>query len=145
MNLPTLPPSCDGYAWRTEPPADFSPWGAPDRVELLVEGIYCVDTPGHGGLWLDPCRTWSMPEEARRFAALWSHHMGPQWWEEDIAAGFVALAFGADLLGDRWTKEAAADIATTLRRVVERDRAALWHLPERERLLAWITECEAAA
>ena len=68
-----------------------SPWGKPDTVRRLAAGVYTVDTPSHGGIFLSAERNAEVPPIARDRAG---------WYEEDcdwaIAALVHADAFSPD-------------------------------------------------
>jgi hypothetical protein len=51
-----------------------SPWGSIQHVTVLADGVWSVDTAGHGGLKLSRERQARMPEYMRRSAG---------WYEED--------------------------------------------------------------
>lgn len=122
----------DGFRMRAKP-APRTPWGTPDSVDLVTEGIWHISCPGHGGLFLSPLRIKVLPQCVRDYAAYWAKGFGPQWFEEDCAAGLVLLAFGADMRAN-WTREAAAQIADGIAAMLERK-------PHLARLVAWCRRC----
>jgi hypothetical protein len=67
-----------------------TPWGTADSITKLSDGIYAVSTPSHGGLWISQDRLADIPDAAVEFARKWSG--SEQWWEEDCAWAFVAVA-----------------------------------------------------
>ena len=66
-----------------------TPWGAPQHLRELAEGIVFYGTARHGGLHLSRTRRNAMPAELR---ALETFTGGP-WYEEDCDWAIVALAF----------------------------------------------------
>lgn len=66
-----------------------TPWGHPDRVQRLSDGVAYFETPSHGGFWLNPVH-----ERARksRFPGFRTFAGGP-WYEQDQDAVIVALTF----------------------------------------------------
>jgi hypothetical protein len=73
-----------------------TPWGNPDSVEQLADGIFEICTPTHGGIAVRLDKLAQIPAAHRDFARRWSHgfswdHYG--WFEEDCAWSAVALAF----------------------------------------------------
>ena len=67
-----------------------TPWGAPDLVEELADGIVQVVTPSHGGIHLSAERLLRMPERQRTFDG---------WYEEDCEAWFVVACFYDEIGG----------------------------------------------
>ena len=64
-----------------------SPWGRIQHVWEIEPGILGVDTPGHGGIWLDDSRLSEIPAE-------WETINGnPRWNEEDCEAAFILAYF----------------------------------------------------
>ena len=45
--------------------ASYSPWGAPDTVYVIADGILDVSTPSHGGILLSYERNQQIPESCR--------------------------------------------------------------------------------
>ena len=62
----------------------FSPWGSPQHVKTLADGILQVSTSTHGGIHLSPERLAQMPEDQRSTDG---------WYEEDCEAAFVYVRF----------------------------------------------------
>ncbi len=77
-----------------------TPWGRADQVDKFAEGIYCAQTPSHGGIWLSPERQEQLPDGVRKRA----------WFEEDCEASIPLFVFSADVRGEtgRDYREAAA-------------------------------------
>jgi hypothetical protein len=71
----------------------YTPWGAPQHITLLAEGIRSVSTASHGGVKLSPERNAQMPDYMRNEDG---------WYEEDSEWAKVAVvfpdAFGADVV-----------------------------------------------
>lgn len=65
-----------------------SPWGKPDIIERLAEGIWSVATPSHGGIFVDLPQYEQMSELAKKCS-----YTGNQWFEEDCSWAVVALTF----------------------------------------------------
>ena len=61
-----------------------TPWGKAQNVSMLADGIWMVETSGHGGIKLDRKRQNALPKAARKQAA---------WYEEDCQAVIPMLAF----------------------------------------------------
>jgi hypothetical protein len=66
-----------------------TPWGRPDSVTKLAEGIYAVSTPSHGGIYLDEKANALMPMQWQlgTFRQLGCHG----WYEEDCDWSLVAI------------------------------------------------------
>ena len=49
----------------------YTPWGAPDRTEQIAPGIHFIETPSHGGYYLEPSVNRKIPEwfKSRTFNA----------------------------------------------------------------------------
>ena len=69
---------------------DDSPWGEIQRIQKIDNGIYWIDTPGHGGVWLSPKHIKELPKDYKPFTR------DSQWAEEDIDAAVVLKALGYD-------------------------------------------------
>jgi hypothetical protein len=71
---------------RTQKPKEngHSPWGWIQSVTTIAEGIWFVDTAGHGGFKLSRKRQRQMPQALRLNGA---------WYEEDCEAFLVILGF----------------------------------------------------
>lgn len=65
-----------------------SPWGTIQHATKLSDGVIAVSTAGHGGIFVN--RGHPLSKTARTFADKWSHGWGPEWFEEDCAAAYVA-------------------------------------------------------
>jgi len=86
-------------------PGGRSPWGAlqhtapllvphvdsPAAADVQTVAVAC-ETASHGGIWLAPPVAHAMPQWCQRYASRWSHGWGPQWYEEDTAAGLVLMS-----------------------------------------------------
>jgi len=70
-----------------------TPWGKPDGIAEIADGITFYSTPSHGGFHLSADRLAKIDPRARACAAKWSHGFGESWFEEDCAASAVVLAF----------------------------------------------------
>lgn len=70
-----------------KPPAE-TPWGHPDTIEQIAEGITWYSTPSHGGFHLSPERMQAMPEHLKACSFTADH-----WFEEDCSWCAVPLAF----------------------------------------------------
>ena len=46
-------------------PPSITPWGVPMHIAQLAPGMWCIDTPRHGGIALVPERYQVMPEALR--------------------------------------------------------------------------------
>jgi hypothetical protein len=72
----------------------WTPWGNPDQIEKLAEGIDSVSTPGHGGIMLDT-------DHAERMKATgfkpWTKDF--RFWEEDADWACVFVTFADELRG----------------------------------------------
>lgn len=69
-----------------------TPWGPADHEESSVDGIVRVQTPSHGGLWLNAAR-W---RELRAAFPTWKGYAPEQWLEEDCDWALAALVFPSD-------------------------------------------------
>lgn len=70
-------------------PPNETPWGDAQHKEQLLDGVWFVETAGHGGLWLSGERRKQIPPN------LQNH--GNQWYEEDCEFNLVVCA-----LKDEW-------------------------------------------
>lgn len=66
-----------------------TPWGRADTVTKIADGIYRVDTPGHGGYWLSRSRN----AVVRKRIPLFKTFAGGPWYEEDCDWAVVVAAF----------------------------------------------------
>ena len=66
-----------------------TPWGAIQTYDKLADGVYTVDTAGHGGLWLSDERIAQLPEHYESFAC-----DNRRWHEEDEDAPLVLQYLG---------------------------------------------------
>ena len=65
-----------------------TPWGSIQTYNKLAEGVYSVDTAGHGGLWLSDERIEQLPAHYVSFAG------SNRWHEEDEDAPLVLQYLG---------------------------------------------------
>ena len=75
----------------TAPPRerDDSPWGVIETAEPIADGIVCVRTPSHGGIWLSQARLAQMSPEERS---------SDGWYEEDCEAAWPLRRFRDEVL-----------------------------------------------
>lgn len=66
-----------------------TPWGIPQTVDFIAEGVVEVSTCCHGGIILSQERYGEMPWPFRAFQSL----EGWQYWEESENAAVVVAAF----------------------------------------------------
>ena len=66
-----------------------TPWGAIQTYNELAEGVYTVDTAGHGGIWLSDERIAQLPDHYRSWAS-----DDRRWHEEDEDAPLVLQYLG---------------------------------------------------
>lgn len=69
-------------------PRMSTPWGSINTYHRLADGIYTVDTPGHGGLWLSDERMAELPEHYEPYTGT------RRWAEEDEDAPLVLQYLG---------------------------------------------------
>lgn len=67
----------------------YSPWGAPDNVEVIAPGVTRIDTPSHGGYHLSSDRLAALPKALRSLPTF----AGTGWYEEDCDWIIPVLAF----------------------------------------------------
>lgn len=92
---------------RSDPQAPSStPWGAPQAIHRLAEGIYRVGTAEHGGFYLCAGRMAELQEaigealvEPWRSAHAPDFSDGGGWFEEDEAGYLVSYFFHRELHG----------------------------------------------
>lgn len=72
-----------------------TPWGQSQDEREVAPGIIEVSTARHGGMHLSPERRKAMPAALRAFETC----AGGPWYEEDLDAGIVVLAFPDDFSG----------------------------------------------
>ena len=92
-----------------------TPWGSPQDVEELAEGVWRVSTASHGGLKLGPDLWASIP------AAIQGTMLNPTFAEEDCEEPIIRTMLG---LGDRRDREIALRMAGHFQRYAP----ALTHL-----------------
>ena len=92
---------------KIKPPTlrSHSPWGWIDYVEKLAEGIYLVETPTHGGFWLDKSRTIQLPIDYVPFTG------SKEWAEEDMDAPMLACLFDLPKANHKWCHDAARHLS----------------------------------
>ena len=79
-----------------------TPWGWPQDIEELAEGVWRVSTAGHGGLKLSQERWGDLPDVVR------DTMLNPRFAEEDCEEPIVRTLLG---LGDERERELALKIA----------------------------------
>ncbi|MDE2780239.1 MAG: hypothetical protein OXI91_11265 [Chloroflexota bacterium] len=79
-----------------------TPWGCPQDIEELAEGVWRVSTAGHGGLKLSRERWYSLPDVVR------DAMLNPTFAEEDCEEPIARTLLG---LGDERERELALKIA----------------------------------
>ena len=84
-----------------------TPWGPPQDIEVLAEGVWRVSTAGHGGLKLSRERWAEIP------AAVRDAMFTPTFAEEDCEEPIVRTLLG---LGDDREREMAVRVAELLGR-----------------------------
>jgi hypothetical protein len=67
-----------------------TPWGPVQNQKRVADGVWVVDTAGHGGYWLSLERRLQMPEDLRN-CKTWTGE--GNWFEEDCDWSIVACAF----------------------------------------------------
>ena len=68
-----------------------TPWGYADQSAHIGDGIYRVDTPGHGGYFMPVGMLHRIPQAQQEWAERWSQSRN--WYEEDCCWAAVAVAF----------------------------------------------------
>ena len=77
-------------------PPSITPWGVPMHIAQLAPGMWCIDTPRHGGIALVPERYQVMPE-ALRANPYGGQELGLHFFEEDLEALFPLVFFRDEL------------------------------------------------
>jgi len=67
-----------------------TPWGTADYITDIGQGVLSVGTPSHGGFHVPKALLHRIPAEGQEYAERWSG--SAQWYEEDCAWAYVALA-----------------------------------------------------
>ena len=80
-----------------------TPWGDPQDIEELAEGVWRVSTAGHGGLKLSRERWHSLPDVVR------DTFLNPTFAEEDCEEPIARTLLG---LGDTREREYALRVAS---------------------------------
>jgi hypothetical protein len=80
-----------------------TPWGTPDRVEQVAEGIVFVSTMSHGGFYLSADRNAKVSLAWRRGS--FNGRAMDGWYEEDSDYALVVLSF-PELFDERQKGEA---------------------------------------
>jgi len=70
-----------------------TPWGRPDNVEIIADGIAFVSTPSHGGFVLSAERAAKIPAVAKPYAG------DRRYWEEDGDWAVPYVVFNAEMAG----------------------------------------------
>jgi hypothetical protein len=83
----------------TEMTGMLTPWGPAQFTRNFGNGVFMVETAGHGGIYVPPELIHKIPQKERDFAAAWSHGWGENWFEEDCAA--ISPAYHLRLYPDR--------------------------------------------
>ena len=73
----------------------YSPWGYPQIISTIIDGIHLIETAGHGGLHLSDERWQQLPLEVR------DTMLTPKWAEEDCEAYIILAVFGIANVHDR--------------------------------------------
>lgn len=73
-----------------------TPWGIAEYTKAFpVPGtdhiVIFVSTPSHGGFFVPDALLHRIPEKEQEFAKIWAG--GKNWYEEDVCASSVVLAF----------------------------------------------------
>ncbi len=68
-----------------------TPWGYADQSAHIGDGVYRVDTPGHGGYFVPDDMLHRIHVEQQAWAERWSQSRN--WYEEDCCWAAVAVAF----------------------------------------------------
>lgn len=68
-----------------------TPWGAPQQIEQIGEGVCFVRTAGHGGFFVPPELNRRVPAKWRAISFNGQARNG--WYEEDCDAVMVVLTF----------------------------------------------------
>ena len=69
----------------------ITPWGPAQSVRAIGQGVFRVDTAGHGGYFVPASLLYRIPPEQQAWAAGWSG--SEHWYEEDCCWAAVAVAF----------------------------------------------------
>ncbi len=67
-----------------------TPWGPAQTVKRVADGIWTLDTSGHGGYYVAPMLRLQMPAG---LASIKTYCGAPGWYEEDCDWAIVAAAF----------------------------------------------------
>ena len=76
-----------------------TPWGNAQDHDVVAPGITFVSTSRHGGFYLAPWRRAVMFQDSPELMAksdFYPSRLGRAWFEEDVEAGRVVLAFPKD-------------------------------------------------
>lgn len=68
-----------------------TPWGTADEVTQIVDGIYWVETPGHGGFYLSEEMNSQVPNSLKQQTFRELGTTG--WYEEDCDWAIVVSVF----------------------------------------------------
>jgi hypothetical protein len=72
----------------------FTPWGHPDQLEIIADGITLYMTPSHGGFKISEARRKAMPEPYRSIETF----AGGNWYEEDCDWCLLVLSFPEEFI-----------------------------------------------
>lgn len=72
-----------------------TPWGSPQTIKVLAEGIVIFQTATHGGIWLNPERNASIPPDVKEKTFERNGFSG--WYEQDCDAKYVLEFFELSL------------------------------------------------
>ena len=67
-----------------------TPWGTPDHVQQVADGVWLISTPSHGGFYLDETRNARVPMSWQQGSFRQQGMRG--WYEEDCDAPLVVMS-----------------------------------------------------
>lgn len=80
-----------------------TPWGPPQEVKKIAEGLFWIDTASHGGYWLSPELNKKVPLRDRRRTFCQLGMKG--WYEEDEDSDLIHYHFRDRLFPEEAAQE----------------------------------------
>ncbi len=106
---------------------DNTPWGSADHVTEIAPGIWSVQTPGHGGIYLEPHRAIKIPPAL--VSLTWLKES--QWYEEDCD-WCIPFVYFEDTIREHGSERDRAIIEKGIARACLKDVHPEWTIIEPE-------------
>lgn len=87
---------------------EFTPWGRPQQLEIIANGITRYDTASHGGFKISETRRKAMLEPYRSIETF----AGGNWYEEDCDWCLLVLSF-PEIFKDKYGEDVISEAKKT--------------------------------